>query len=499
MGPDVPVHRLVPADGRRRVPLGVLGVLVPADRLHGSLLLVMAVLALSLGCAASGPPTLSPADVEAHVRFLASDELAARQAGTEGARRAARYVADVFADAGLEPAGDEGTFFQVIEHRVHEVLGPIELVLEGPVGGRRVAEHGVDFRFLRGPPVDGAFDVLVVGEEDDVPSPPDAGTALVLAGSARAAMAKLAAADGPDGAAWALTFIAGPEDEGDPRPPPTHVVGRPGNAPLLMLRGGLLEAVVAGELTSGRIRVSRGPPMEAMNVVGLLRGVGTAHRPELVEEAVVFTAHYDHIGVAAEAPGDAPGDRVYNGAGDNASGVAAVLELAEAFAAGEPPARTLVFVAVTAEEHGLLGSAHYVEHPAWPLERTVANVNFEMIGLPDELAGGRGALFLTGFERTNLGPRWREAGLPVVPDPRPRLRLFQRSDNYSFARRGVVGQTLSSGGEDEHYHRVTDEADRLDWDHLAACVDVAWRASRELADGRLRAEWVEGGAPDSAR
>jgi Zn-dependent M28 family amino/carboxypeptidase len=231
----------------------------------------------------------------------------------------------------------------------------------------------------------------------------------------------------------------------------------------------------------------------AFNVVGILPGRGTPERPELAEQAIVLSAHYDHIGVREGAPEGE--DAVYNGADDDASGCAAVLELAEALAAGPAPARTVVFLLATGEEIGLVGTRHYLEQPAVPLERTVTNLNFEMIGRPDALVGGRGKLWLTGWERTNLGPAFAARGLGVVPDARPEQAFFQRSDNYAFAVRGIVAQTLSSYDLHSDYHRVSDEASKLDWLHMQEAVRSSLAAVRALADGSIDPAWEPGGSP----
>lgn len=232
---------------------------------------------------------------------------------------------------------------------------------------------------------------------------------------------------------------------------------------------------------------SGGERLRGLNVVGLVRGAGDGAR-----EAVVVGAHYDHLGVGAAVAGDS----IYNGADDDASGVVAVLEAARAVAEGERPRRTVVFLFSTAEEQGLLGTRWYLEHPVVPLERTVANLQVEMIGRPDSLAGGRGRVWLTGFERSTMGDLLSQGGVPVVADPRPEQGFFFRSDNIAFARRGVPAHTLSSYGMHRDYHRPSDEVDRVDGTHFARAVEAVVRAVEVLAHGPAP-RWRPGGRPES--
>jgi hypothetical protein len=222
---------------------------------------------------------------------------------------------------------------------------------------------------------------------------------------------------------------------------------------------------------------------EEVNVVGIIPGSD----PELREEAVVLGAHYDHVGVGPPVDGDS----IYNGADDDASGTVAVLEIARSLAAA-PPRRSVVILLSAAEEQGLLGTRWYLENPAVSLERTVADFQIEMIGRPDSLAGGPGHGWLTGYGRTTMGAQLAEAGSPIVPDPRPEMRFFFRSDNLPFAEAGIPAHTLSSYGLHEDYHQPSDEVERIDFAHLTALVDAAEEAVRLLADGATPA-WTEGG------
>lgn len=224
-----------------------------------------------------------------------------------------------------------------------------------------------------------------------------------------------------------------------------------------------------------------------VNVVGIIHGAD----PRLRNEAVVVGAHFDHLGMRPHESGDS----IFNGADDDASGVIALIEMARALRHGPPPARTVVFVAFTGEEMGLLGTRWYLEHPVVPLESTVAQLQVEMIGRPDSLAGGAGRAWLTGYERSTMGDMLRDAGIPIVPDPRPEQNFFQRSDNIAFARRGIPAHTLSSFGLHTDYHQPTDDVSRVDFEHMTAVIEASVRALRALVEGPSPT-WHPGGCPD---
>jgi len=223
------------------------------------------------------------------------------------------------------------------------------------------------------------------------------------------------------------------------------------------------------------------------NVVGIIPGAD----PALREELIVLGAHFDHVGVGRPVDGDS----IYNGADDDASGTVAVLEVARALAREHPPGRGVLVLLTTAEEMGILGTRHWVEDPTVPLGRVVADLQVEMIGRPDSLAGGPGKAWLTGYERSTMGDHLREAGSPLVPDPRPDQRFFFRSDNIVFARAGIPAHTVSSYNLHEDYHRPSDEVEQVDFPHMAAVIDAIEAMVLELAAGP-RPEWKEGGRPE---
>jgi hypothetical protein len=255
--------------------------------------------------------------------------------------------------------------------------------------------------------------------------------------------------------------------------------------------------VVSVDAEGERLRLGRPAPDSGggvmalgRNVIGLVRGTDSAGAGEVI----VVGAHYDHLGIGPAVHGDS----IYNGADDDASGVAAVLTAARELMAGPRPRRTVLFLLATGEEQGVLGTLWLLQHPPVPLERVVADLEVEMIGRPDSLAGGPGKLWLTGYERSTLGERLAAAGLPVVPDPRPSQHFFERSDNIVFALRGIPAHTLSSYNMHRDYHQPSDDISRIDPEHLEQAAAIVSRAVRLLADGDPPA-WRPGGRPTMVR
>jgi Zn-dependent M28 family amino/carboxypeptidase len=223
------------------------------------------------------------------------------------------------------------------------------------------------------------------------------------------------------------------------------------------------------------------------NVLGYIEGSD----PALKDEYVLMTAHYDHIGITKAVDGDS----INNGADDDAAGTIAVLQVARLLARGSiKPRRTIVFAAMTGEEVGLLGTRWFIDHPVRPLSQLVANLEVEMIGRPDSLAGGAGKAWLTGYERSTLGDQLRDGGIPIVPDRRPAQRFFERSDNIAFARMGIPAHTLSSFNLHADYHTVRDEAQYADPAHMARVIEAAAQAILILSNGPKPA-WHPNGQP----
>lgn len=469
-------------------------------------------------------------EMRAHIAVLSSDELRGRETPSPGLERAAAYLAAEFERLGLEPLGDGGTFLQ--RYPFPLISLPAESVkLELSVGSlRRVLAYGGDYAVEPG--ATGEADVALVFAAGGVP--PGAGGALAgtavlvdlpgrvgatweaarnaarAAAAAAGARAILFVLDPAIGADWLAGFarwMARPARQfgGLPEIPSFYL--RDGAArELVRAAGAELEALrapggenqtrplpLAGARAHFLVRPQVLDDAQPPNVVALLPGSD----PALRDSYVIFSAHMDHLGVG---PADATGDSIYNGADDDASGTAALLEIAEAFAMLSPrPARSLIFLAVSGEEKGLLGSAHFTARPPIPLGQVVANFNIDMIGrnAPDSVVA-------VGAEYTTLGGLAREVaaqhpdlGLTVADDPWPEERFFFRSDHFHFAEHGVPALFVFAGVHQD-YHQPSDEVDRVDADKAARIARLLFYAGNEVATGAATPHWTERGSAELA-
>lgn len=239
------------------------------------------------------------------------------------------------------------------------------------------------------------------------------------------------------------------------------------------------------------------------NVIAKITG---SQRPD---EYVIYTAHWDHLGIGQP---DAKGDSIYNGAADNASGTAALLEIARAFKSlPEKPARTVIFLSVTAEEQGLLGSAYYAQHPIYPLARTVANLNIDVLNTygptKNITYSGKGQSELEDL----LAEEAKAKGRYVAPEDHPEAGYYFRSDHFNFARAGVPSLTADGGIDDvskgkeygkqkhdeytaQHYHQPSDEYDAKTWDLSGGLQDagLVYLIGKKLAFGSSWPQWKAG-------
>jgi len=381
---------------------------------------------------------VTPAEVCRVLSVLADDSLEGRGTGTRGGVKAARFIAAEFKAAGLEPAGDSGTYLQSV---------PVVMANRGNRSGamavasfaerdtfpanRRLIAYNV-LGILRGSdPVLKDSVVLVDAHYDHLGVRQGA----VDVDSLRAWNAAAASIQA-ERAAWMGA----------------NNVGR---------RGTPVPDSLAGKMNEFNTRLAN----VRVNMDSIRRVHPTPHR-----------------------------DSVYNGADDDAAGTTAVIEIAKQLAKGPRPKRTIVFAATTGEEVGLIGTNWYIKHPALPLTSMEANLEIEMIGRPDSLAGGPGRAWLTGFERSTMGDMFAKAGLAVVPDKRPDQQFFRRSDNIAFARMGIPAHTLSTFNLHDDYHQLTDEVSKVDFAHMAGVINIGVKAVGLLANGPAPV-WNPGGKP----
>ena len=249
--------------------------------------------------------------------------------------------------------------------------------------------------------------------------------------------------------------------------------------------GGYLQTVKFMRRQRG---VPDAPAQEATttNVVGILHGSDA----KLAKETILLSAHLDHLGIGREVNGD----KIYNGADDDASGVTAVLELAEALAAGPKPKRTVVFALFGSEEIGGWGARYFQEHPPVPVDSLVANLEFEMIGRADSAVAPH-TLWLTGYERSDLGTQLAAHGARLVADPHPEQHFFQRSDNYVLARKGIIAHTVSSYGLHGDYHQPSDDLAHIDFAHMTEAIQSMVEPVRWLVNTDFKPQWSENGKP----
>ena len=457
---------------------------------------------------------ITRANVERLERGLAHDSMEGRRVGTPGAVRAARFIAEEMKSIGLEPAGDNGTYFQSVTGTAVPVYTAGSLL----VNGGQPLTWNVDFTAapsLTAPPVLSNIPVIYGGISGDtaatISAEQAAGRIVVLsvpaAGAGRAGggrgagapTAKFARAAAIvtvnlDGVTReAIARLSMPTQAVSPRSVATAApvalrmtsdgAAKLFGAPLAGLRPGTTASGTATLRLTHRLTPQ---PEWTRNVIGIIRGSD----PKLKDEWVIIDAHYDHLGIGTPTNGDS----IFNGADDDASGTVAMLEIARALRSGPPPKRSVIFAAMTGEEGGLIGTRFYIAHPTVPLTSMIGNLEIEMIGRPDSLAGGPGKAWLTGYERSTMGEMLAAQGIPIVQDPRPSQNFFQRSDNYAFATAGIPAHTLSTFNLHTDYHRVSDDADKIDFDHMTAVTRAGARAARLLVDGP-KPEWKPGGRP----
>jgi len=228
-------------------------------------------------------------------------------------------------------------------------------------------------------------------------------------------------------------------------------------------------------------------PWNTRNVIAVLPGSDRTAKKEII----MLSAHMDHLGIGKPVNGD----EIYNGADDDASGCAAVLELARVLAQSGPVKRTVIFVFFGSEETGGQGVNYFLQYPPVPLENIAANLEFEMIGRADPMIQPN-KLWFTGYERSDLGPELTKHGFNLVADPRPREHFFERSDNFPLAQHGIVAHAISSFGLHKDYHKPSDDLAGIDFNHMEQAISSAIEPIEWLVNSGYRPQWVGGNKPE---
>lgn len=493
----------------------------------------------------------------AHVTFLADDLLEGRDTGSRGYEIAARYVATQFAALGLQPAGANGSWYQPVtfirytssatgsitvgrqvfnlgsEAVMRASPDPAALAVDAPlvfVGyGLDMPSHGFDD--YRGLDVRGKIVVVLSGTPLGIPSDVAAhmDSAKRRMAGARGAVGMISVRTRADsGMAWERVARFGN------RPGTTWLEadGRPhSESGSLRFSASLSEAAAQQLFTAaGRqlnpildqaanrerprgfamrvnARVAReaGPAptrMSSPNVIAILPGTD----PSVANEYVLLTAHLDHIGIREPRPGDAANaDRINNGAMDNATGIATLIEVARAFSRpGNRPRRPIIIAAVAGEEKGLLGAGFLASNPVVGNGRVISDVNLDMPILTYDFQD----VIAFGAEHSTMGPIVERAaarmGVRLAPDPLPEEGLFTRSDHYNFVKAGIPSVFLMTGfsgdGEREfrgflanRYHSPGDDlSQNINWQAGAKFARLNYLIAREIANGSEVPRWYRG-------
>jgi hypothetical protein len=509
-------------------------------------------LSVALVGAAQPSPGLAPASaadrVRAHVEFLASDLLEGRETGTRGHEIAASYVVSQFQALGLKPGGEGGSWYQQVPFRRATVAGTPAITYSA--GGKSISlVHGTDLAvrpslLSKQTAIDAEMVFVGFGIADTVLGFDDyAGIdargkiVVALSGTPKGLRSDVAAHIGQVKAQTAATrgavgFVELPSAWPRPgssaaRPLVSWADGKGGSgqgAAAGLLRLALTQATAerlfAGArqpLASAQAEAREGRSPKAFALSGKLAvkvasqwedftspqvlGVLPGKDPKVAAEHVVLMGHLDHIGVRKDAK--AGEDAINNGALDNASGIATMIETARSFvASGQPPRRTLMFLAVTGEELGLLGADYFAVRPTVPLERIAGVVNLDMPLLLYPFQD----VIPFGAEHSNLAKAVDAAGQSMKvassADPMPEQGLFVRSDHYRFVTRGVPSVFLMTGyanGGEAHwkkflgggcYHSPCDDVQQgIDWSAGARFGELNYRIARRLADAPERPRW----------
>lgn len=445
--------------------------------------------------------TISKNKIESHIGFLASDELRGRETGSPEIDIAASYLANTLHRYGVKPVN--GSFYQQVG--LEKTTAPIKIgvQLNGLVTETAFALRGQNTQLnatalylnygleedYKGRDVKDKLLVVLAG----TPENQDIRTSL-RTGSKKRDLAKEHGALGlielstADFEAWSryANFFnrekLGLTEQEENTELHLWLHDKDGNLKKQVEKSKNIDiSVVIEGITK--------TPVAARNVVGMVEGTDT----KLKDEFVIYSAHYDHVGVGKP---NAENDSIYNGARDNAVGTVTVLSAAENIAK-YPTKRSALFILFTGEEKGLLGSKWYVENPLIPLDKMVYCFNSDNGGYNDT-----SKTTIIGLGRTTVGKHIIEAsktfGLEAIDDPSPEEGLFDRSDNVHFAAKGIPAPTFSLGFTafdaeiNKYYHQVTDNPDTLDYNYLVKFFKAYVLSCRMIANDPETPFWIKG-------
>ncbi|MDP4709554.1 MAG: M28 family peptidase [Saprospiraceae bacterium] len=464
--------------------------------------------------------------VEGHMRFLASDALQGRRTGEPGNNMAAHYLASYFEAYGLKKAPGMDSYLQSfnLENRVKPASGHLK------IAGKDY-KQGSNLLLLSGAPANAASAKVVFANHGMID--PEKGiddyagldvkgkVVLVLAGTqensdfqtvfrmARRQSKQRIAAEKGALALIEIYTLSYPWDIfsnlfGGSRPTLKSDGGEGAGSSLAYGWLNEPDKAMINKLSNMNDKkvsfASSGAAVEdvpTQNVIGWIEGTD----PELKDEFVVLTAHYDHVGTGKSNDPQSQ-DTIFNGARDNGLGTVSVLAAAKSLVEA-PTKRSVLLIALTGEEIGLLGARYYTENPVVPLEKTIFNLNSDNAGYNDtEL------ISIIGFGRTGTDQQVKTGveavGLKVFPDPAPEQGLFDRSDNVQFASKGVPCITFSGGFKDfdaelsKYYHQVTDDADSLDFGYVLKYCQSYAHVARWIANMEGRPVWAAGDKYEAA-
>jgi hypothetical protein len=461
---------------------------------------------------ASVTSDISKSEVEAHIRFLAADEMQGRDTGTPELKIAASYIAAQMQSFGVKTVEGADGYFQPVP--LNKQVPPQQasldyddqslqlaedmLVIEGDNGALSAETIFLDFGTesdFEGKDISGKIVVTKAGlpGENSPRTFLTAGagkTERVKAGGGLALVELYKSTQIP----WALLVrylnnerLSLGEEEAEDNSLPYLWVNDAQNTHLEALQDETEIAInIAGK---------GGGAINSQNVIGMIEGTD----PKLKDEYLLITAHYDHVGV--EAGKNLP-DSIYNGARDNGIGVASLLSAAR-YLGQHPSKRSVLFLAVTAEEKGLLGSRWYAEHPLIPIQQMVFNLNTDGAGYNDTTK-----LTIIGLGRTSADQALQEAagavGLEAIADPVPEQNLFDRSDNVNFASMGVPAVTFSPGLTafdqeiTKYYHQLADEAASLNFNYIEKLCEAFVLSALSIANADEVPQWEAGDKYESA-